>query len=449
MFEFFYNQFYEYLGSAVVFNTKNFQILYSLIIGLIFLVGILAGSYPAFYLSKFKPAEIVKRKLQRNSSKMSFRKVLVIFQFVVSIILILGTIIIYQQIDYMKNSDLGFEKEGVVLIQFPFMNTPTSQKYSALRDEFLKNTNILGVTGAYTVPGINSQYNKSIIKKGDASENTKTFQCLPADYGFVKSMGLKIVRGRDFSNEFSADINGKSILLNESAVKALGLKNPVGEHFLIPGNGEQEEVEVVGVVEDFHIKSLHNNIEPLFIHIEPGFYIYIAAKIKPQNSAETLAYMKKVWKDIIPMSEMNYRYMEDAYYSYYKSEDKIQSMLSGFSILAVLISCLGLLGIASFMMNSRIKEVGIRKVLGASVSNITSLLSRQFALWILIANLIAWPAAYYLINIWLQNFAYRIQIGILPFILSGLFAFTIALMTVGFHTIKTAFSNPVNSLRYE
>jgi len=436
---------YSYLDASFVSSSSHFQYLYGMVVLMIIIVGLMAGSYPAWFMSKFHPVDIMKKSIMKGSVKLSFRNVLVVLQFAISIILILGTIIVYQQIAFMKNTDLGFDKEDVVLSYLPFTNPQAKEKYPVLKSEFLKHQSVREVTAVYTVPGINSQYNMSIRKKGAANEESMTIQALPADFGFVKSMGLEIVAGRDFSEEYALD-DRESAILNEMAVKMFGFEAPVGEKLQIYGN---REVTVIGVVKDFHVKSLHNKISPMMIYIDPKFFLLMATKIQPENANATLTYLENVWKTVLNEEEFNYRYMKDAYFSFYDAEEKTGKLLSIFTGLALFISCLGLFGLASFLTNKRVKEIGIRKVLGATVRGIAMLYSKEFTKWVILSNIIAWPIAYYLISVWLKNFAYKIELTPLPFVLSGAAALLIALITVSFHAIKAATANPVDSLRAE
>lgn len=445
LFNFLYSSLYSYLDAPFGFSISHFVNLYAIVILLILIVGFLAGSYPAWFMSRFHPADVMNKRVFKGTSSVSFRNVLVVLQFAISIILIVGTIIIYQQIDFMKNSDLGFDKEDVVLAYFPFSNPEAKEKYPVLKTEFLKNQNVVDVTGVYTVPGINSQYNTTIKKIGAGEEDSVSIQALPADFGFVKSLGLEIVAGRDFSEDFSLD-SQESILLNEAAVKMLGYENPIGEKLNLFGS---RDVSVIGVVKDFHVKSLHSKISPMLIYIDPKFYLLTATKIKHENAEATLAYMGDVWKTVLGESEFDYRYMKDAYYSFYSAEEKTGKLISIFTLLALFISCLGLFGLAAFLTNKKVKEIGIRKVLGASVRSIAALYSKEFMKWVIISNIIAWPMAYFLIDKWLGNFAYRIALTPFPFVISGAAALLIAIVAVSSHAIRAAMANPVDSLRSE
>jgi putative ABC transport system permease protein len=439
---------YALLNIEFVASSSHSIYLYGIIVLLVCVVGLFAGGYPAFFLSRFRPVDIIKSGFWGIRKKLSFRHVLVVLQFSISILLIAGTLVVYQQLNYMKNSDLGFEKKDVLLVQFPWGNKEVKQKYPVLRDELLNNPNVSSVSGVYTAPGINSQFQMGARKAGDDPGKTITLQALPADYGYVKSMGLELVAGRDLSKEYALD-ERESALLNETALKVLGLENPVGTKLLIPRNQKITEMTIVGVVRDFHVQSLHNKINPMIIFVEPKMYAMMAVKINPTNPEETIQSLKETWKGILPFAGFNYRYMEDAYHSFYRTEEKTGKLITVFTCLALLVSCLGLFGLASFMTSKRVKEIGIRKVLGATPGGITVLLSKQFTKWVIISNIFAWPIAYYLLSRWLENFAYRMNLGPVPFLISGVAALSIAVLTVSFQAIKAALANPVESLRYE
>ena len=436
---------YSYLDASIAFNAYHFKFLYAIVIGMVFLVGLLAGSYPAWFLSRFRPVDIFRHTTARFGRRASLRSALVVVQFAISIILIMGTIILKNQIEFMKNSDLGFDKENVILAYLPQGDDEAKAKYPILKTEFMKNPNVTAVSGAYTVPGVNSQFQMTVGKKGAPPEEQMTIQAIPGDYDFVKAMGLKLASGRNFYKDFALDAD-ESVLLNETAVQALDLKDPLGQKLVLPGN---RDVKVIGIVRDFHVKSLHNSISPMLIYMNPQMYMLTVVKIKPENAEDTIAYLGAVWKDVLEVPDFSYRTMKAAYEGFYADEEKTNRLVSLFTVLALFISCLGLFGLTSFMTERRVKEIGIRKVLGASVGGITGLFSKQFAKWVLLSNFIAWPVAWLLLGRWLDNFAYRIPLTPMPFVLSGAAALLIAMATVSILSVKAALADPVTSLRYE
>ena len=448
IFQQFYSDLYSFLNTAYVITDRHVIILVTLVLLIIITVGLAAGIYPALYISKLKPIEILRKETFGLESRITFRKLLIMLQFSISIILVVGTIIIFRQVNYMKNSDLGFNKEDVLLLNFPGSEGEFKDNYDVLRDELLKSSNIRFVSGAYTVPGINSRMNISIRPVGTPEESSINIQALPADFGFVRSLQLEIIEGRDFSRDFSTD-KYESVLINQSAIDALGLDKPVGTRLMIPGENYKNGVTVVGIVKDFHITSFHEKIGPLIIYINPEMYISMVVRINPSDIDETLAYIRGVWNNVLPESDFNYRYLGNVYDNLYRTEEKSGQILSLFTIMAIFISCLGLFGFASFIVGKRIKEVGIRKIMGANASEISFMLSKQFIVWILVSGIIACPAAYLLIVRWLGNFAFHIKIQWWIFVVAVCFELIVALLTVTLQTWRVAKRNPVEALRYQ
>jgi putative ABC transport system permease protein len=448
LFDGLYLKLYSYLGASFVIAKSYFVVLSLLTLTTIIVVGVIAGGYPAFYISRINPVYVLKKETSQAPRKISLRKILIMFQFTISIILLVGTVVIFRQIDYMKNSPLGFKKEDVILVTFPGNSPATAGKYEVLKEEFLKNPNILHASGAFTLPGINSQMTIGVKPDGAPAGVSVNLQALPADYGFVKTLGLEILKGRDLSKDFSMD-RYESVLLNESAVSALGLENPIGTKLMIPGDEFKNGVKVVGIVKDFHLMSFHNKINPILIFINPKMYICIALKVNPGNTAETINHIRTTWNKIMPGTNLQYKYLDATYNSLYSSEEKSGQLLSVFTVIALFISCLGLFGFASFIIRKRIKEVGIRKVMGASISSISSLLSLQFITWIAASSIIAIPVAYILVNVWLKNFVFRVGIVWWVFAVAIFMELIIALIIVGWLSLRTAGRNPVEALRYE
>jgi putative ABC transport system permease protein len=406
LFETLYTWLYSYLGINFVITDRHFLLLALLVFLIIIVVGALAGAYPAFYFSRFRPIEILKNEITGTKRKLTFRKILVIFQFSISIILLAGTIVVFRQLNYMKNSSLGFTKENVVLVNLHGLLSPDGNKYEVLREELLKNPNIRYVTGAYTLPGINSQMNIGVRRDGETSENSINLQALPADYGFVNSLGLEILEGRDFSSEFSTD-RLESVILNQAAVTALRLEKPVGTKLFIPGEAYKNGVTVIGVVRDFHVQSFHNKINPILIFINPEMYSVMAIRINPQNTDETMGYLESTCNKILPGITPAYTFLDEAYDNLYNTEVKSSQLLTVFTLLALFISCLGLFGFTMFLVSKRIREIGIRKAMGAQAAGISLLLTGQFLIWIVVSGIIAFPLAYLIITKWLSSFAFR------------------------------------------
>ncbi len=432
-------------GKQMVLNGKDVSHLLSLL-AIVLLTGVVAGSYPAVYLSGFRPVTVMKGLKESTSKGASFRKVLVVVQFSLAIMLIFGTTVVYKQLRYIQNAKLGFDKENIVHIP---IKENIGKKYDTVKNELLKDPNILSVS-AQRYPFAETTWRSSGIFdwEGKDPEFSVDLVFAGVDYGFFETLNLAIKEGRSFSKENPSDERG-GYILNESAINEMGLDSPVGKRFAI----NKREGTIVGIVKDAHFRSFHHAIEPrvFFIadmsHAEDAGLVLI--KILGERTAAALSHIESVWKEINPVSPFEYHFLDQTYDSLYRSEKRVGTIFNLFTAQAIFISCLGLFGLASFLAEQRTKEIGIRKVLGASASKIIGLLTREFIRWVLVANLIAWPVAYFVMKKLLQIYVYRTAIGIETFILSGLIAVTIALLTVSYQAFRAARSNPADSLRYE
>jgi len=412
------------------------------IVGSIFMIGILAGGYPAFLLASFQPVQVLKGKSQSNRRGRKLRNSLVIFQFAISIILFIGTSIIYSQLNFVRNKKLGFNKEHIVVIQNAKKLTSHQQSF---KNELQQNINIINATYSNGLPQMRLS-GQLFQKIGAESNENHILVNIMADYDFLKTYKIQMSEGRFFAPDRSTDTS--AIILNETAIKALGISNIQDEQLKLVG--ETNNLDIIGVFKDFHIQSLHEAIRPMtavLIKELPGEFLSV--RIQPNKIQETLQFIESQWITFLPNQPIEYTFFDERFDQLYQSELQTSQIFKYFAILTIFIACLGLLGLASFTAGQRTKEIGIRKVLGANTPGLFLLLSKEFLKWVIVANIIAWPLAYFAMNKWLQNFVYHADIGYKVFILSGISALIIALLTVSYQTIKATLTNPVNSLKHE
>jgi putative ABC transport system permease protein len=411
-----------------------------LILGLV--VGLISGSYPAFFLSSFPPISVFRGITRRSSGSSLLRNILVVFQFAIAIFLITGTLVVFGQLKFFQNKRLGFEKEQVLVVRNP---GSLGNKVSSFKEALRQNSQVTHVSGSNTLPS--RSFRNMIFISKDVVNKFNLNLCV-CDFDFLETLKLEMAEGRFFSQEFSTDM--QAVILNERAVKVLGWKDPIGKSIWSPSVGK---LSVIGVIKDYHYESLHQEIRPLALLLAAGSFQndqdYISVRLSTANVFGTVRHIGNTWKTFAPGDPFEYSFLDQDFDNLYANEKQIRSLFSVFSFLAIFISCLGLFGLASFVADLKTKEIGVRKVLGASVPNIVLHLTKEFTKGIILANIVAWPLAYFAMNTWLQQFAYRIGIGIWIFILSGMLALGIALITVSYHTIKAATANPVDSLRYE
>jgi putative ABC transport system permease protein len=434
-----------FTGKALELSLSNQWDLFLACMGFAILIGLLAGIYPAFVLSGFKPALILKGQVGSIKGKGTLRKGLVVSQFAISIILIVATFITLKQIQYLNNRELGYDKDQVVTLRYYGDLVPA---YDAFYNELLKESSIKNATRSSRVPTgrlLDSQGTARVQKGDSLSDTNVVLKNISIDHEFFDTYQIAFAAGRNFSKDVKSD-DSLSFILNESAVRMMGMTNEsiVNNDFQYAG----VRGRVIGVVKDFHFESLHEPIVPLVFHSGPN-YRRISVKLSGDQVQRALASIEKVWRDFIPQLPFEYDFLSLRYKNLYESEQKRGQLFIVFASLAVLIACLGLFGLATFNAMQRIKEIGIRKVLGASVPGILALLSREIVTLVIIANLIAWPVAWYFMNQWLATFAYHIDMDIFAYLLAGIVALLIALITVSSQTIKAAMSNPANTLRYE
>lgn len=421
----------------------NFVVIPSLLaLGLI--VGIISGSYPAFFLSSFKPITVFKGNLGSSKGSSWLKNVLVVFQFTISIFLIIGTLVVYQQLKFFQNQKLGFEKDQVLVVSNP---GSLGNNIIPFKEALRKFSSVMDVSGSNTLPGKGFS---NIGFGAEAVDQSFTLNLCVCDYDFLKTLKLKLAQGRFFSRDFVSDSN--AAVLNEKAVELLGWDNPIGKRI---NNWAQNRGNfvVIGVIKDYHYESLHHKIRPMALFLSGGYYTNvercISVRLNSENISGTIKYIENTWNNFAQNMPFEYSFLDEDFDNLYINEKQTRKLFTIFSCLAIFIACLGLFGLVSFIADRKTKEIGIRKVLGASVSGIVTILNKSFIKLVLIANFIAWPAAWYAMNRWLQNFAYRIKLSWWMFVLAALISLMIALITVSSQTVKAALKNPVNSLRYE
>ena len=424
----------------IIFNYTGSAMFFLELIGITLLVGIVSGSYPAVFLSKFQPAQSLKGGLPSKNKGSFLRKVLVILQFSIAVILMICTGIVTNQMSFIRNKNLGFNKEHIIYL--PIRSKDTKEKIDLLKTELRKNPQIIDAAAGSGLAGASGSEGDVTIA-GTNGQTSLMMRYSYVDPDYIKTMQMKIVEGRNFSPLHSTD-STSSVIINEAAVKKFGWKNPLGKQF-----DGKPLLTVIGVVKDFNFFSLHSEIGPLMMSIQPDQFNYLLIRIKPGNIPETVNYIESTWRRIVPGKPFDFSFLDKYFDDIYKTDRQTGEMFGFFSFLAIFIACLGLFGLASYTVEQRTKEIGVRKVLGASIGSVIFLLSKDFLKLVLAAAIAAVPVSYYLMNNWLQDFAYKIKISWWMFAAAAAIALTIAIVTTIFHALKAATSNPIKSLRYE
>jgi putative ABC transport system permease protein len=432
------------ISFGLLFNPLGFLT----ILGVFFLTGIVSGLYPALYLSAFRPATILRGELTRGIRGALIRKVLVVFQFALSVALIVGVGVVYKQMRFLQSANLGFDRENVVMLR---ADQTIKQNWQEFKQQLTSSPHILFATLSKRAPtgrlldspGFRVEVNGQILTNPFGMPHNRV------DYDFFKTYGMEFIAGRDFSIEYPTDVN-KAFILNETAVRQLGLERPeeaVGLPMwtvapFLSGN-------VIGVVKDFNYESMHHEIIPIITYIQPIQANTVSIRLAAGRTQEALNDAEAVWKRFNSVYPFQYDFLDDRIAEQYRNEQRMMQMFGYFSLLAIFIACLGLFGLASYMAEKRTKEIGIRKVLGASLSNIMVLLSKEFTMLVVVGNIIAWPVAYFAMQSWLNNFAYKTGIGWIVFVFAGILTFVISLLTVSYQAIKAALTDPAVAIRYE
>jgi putative ABC transport system permease protein len=424
-------------GKTLSLNLEQRTPLVLILFGTLLITSLIAGSYPALFLSSFKPVKVLRGTLKAGAKNSAFRRALVTVQFVLTITMIIGTLVLYRQMHFMRHFKIGYNQDQVLTIG---LNGDLVRKCEIMKTEFQNLPGVLAVSAVSNLP-TRLSYSRILSEwEGRDSDDHFLINLLFADQGLVHTLQMEMTEGRYFSTEIPTDTS-EGIVVNETAVRLMNMDSPLGKRVM--------DGRIIGVIQDFHFASLHSKIEPLLIYCDSDEYRYLMVKIGADNVAETQRRLQKIWSRINPDIPMEYEFLDEQFDRIYRSDLRVEKIVNAFSFLTLFIACLGLFGLASFTAEQRTKEIGIRRVLGASMSSIVTLLAREFTKWVLLSNLIALPIGYLIMRSMMASYAYKVNLSWWIFIAAGGGALIIALITVSFQAIRAANTSPVDALQYE
>jgi putative ABC transport system permease protein len=437
--------FNEISGKEIILNPIKNWLVAAAFIGITFFVGVFAGTYPAFFLSSFKPTSVLKGNFAGNFKGQFLRKSLVVFQFAIAFAIMVATYVVYDQLHFMLNKNMGFDREQVLILQMP----KDSVGDLMVKEEMARLSAVKGVTRIMEVPG-KMVSTTEFWHEGIPDDKAENLYIFSGDPDLLNTLNMMLLRGEFFRPETKQFY--REFVLNETAVKHFGwtLDEAVGKLMNFGKRDNKEPGKVIGVIKDFHFKHLHDAIDPLVLYLESGFESrFMALKLNSGDLQETVAEVEQTWKKILPQQEFQYQFLDESFDKLFDQEKRLGQLFSIFAGLAIFISCLGLFGLASFTMEQSRKSVAVRKVLGASVSQIVVMMSRDFLKLVGVGMVVAGPVAYFAMEVWLQEFAYHVPFGWIVFLYAGLMGFLVAFATVSYHSLKAARTNPVNALKSE